>query len=232
MRLPSKLQRQRGNSMLEFALVCAFLVPLFAGTVGLGMLLAKNMRVHNVNRDAAVLLVRTVTDPAAGLDLSKPQNQALLLRAADGLGINQAGTYTPDPNGKGVIILSKVIHVADLECSKGIVPAPNGVPPWNTGNCPNYDQYVFAYRIVIGNGTRFPSTLGTPPPSIIQPDGTISDADVAKNTANRAQKFGGGGILTLDQSTFALVAETFADVGAVDFFKMMPVPTLYCRNLL
>jgi hypothetical protein len=228
MRLEYK--RERGNSVLEFAVVAAFLVPLFAGTVDLGLLLSKNLQVSDVTRDSAVLLLRTVTDPAAGLDLSKSQNQALLLRAANGLGINKAGTYTPDPSGKGVIILSKVIHVGDLECSKGIVPAPIGAPPWNAGNCPNYDEYVFAYRIVIGNGSRFSSIFGTPPADVIQSDGIISDADIAKNTANRAQNLGPGGPLTLNQSTFALLAETFADVSNVNLFKKVSVPILYCRN--
>lgn len=228
MRLQSK--RERGNSMLEFAMVAAFLVPLFAGTVDLGLLLSKSMQVSNVTRDASVLLIRTVTDPAAGLDLSQSQNQALLLRAANGLGINQTGTYTANPNGAGVIILSKVIHVGGQECSKGIVPAPPGAPPWNAGNCPNYDDYVFAYRIVIGNGTRFSSRFGTPPAPIINSDGTISDADVAKNTADRATNLGPGGALTLNQSTFALVAETFADVSGVNLFKKVSVPILYFRN--
>lgn len=216
--------------MLEFALVCAFLVPMFAGTVDVGLLLTKNMQVSNLNRDAAVLLLRSVTDPASGLDLSLAQNQALLLRAANGLGLNQAGTYTADTNGKGVIILSKVIHVSDVECSRGIVPAPDDAPPWNSGNCPNYDQYAFAYRIVIGNSGRFSSAFGAPPAAIIGSNGTISDADIAKNTANRATNLGAGGAITLNSSTFALIAETYADVSAVNLFKIMNVPTMYARN--
>src|SRR5579864_4600117 len=200
MQLNSK--RRRGNSMIEFAVVCAFLVPLFAGTVDVGLLLLKSMQVSNVNRSSVILLVRTVTDPASGLDLSLAQNQALLLRAANGLGINQSGTYAADPNGKGVILLSKVIHVADLECSKGVVPAPSGAPPWNTGNCPNYDQYVFAYRIVIGNGTTYTSKFGSPPSAIIASNGTISSVNIATNTADRALNVGPSGYITLNQSTF------------------------------
>lgn len=223
-------KRQRGNSILEFALVCAFLVPMFAGTVDVGLLLTKNMQVSNVNRDAVVLLLRSVTDPASGLDLSLAQNQALLLRAANGLGLNQSGTYTADTNGKGVIILSKVIHVGDVECSRGIVPAPGGAPPWNAGNCPNYDQYVFAYRIVIGNGGTFASAFGAPPAAIVASNGTISDSDIAQNTANRATNLGAGGAITVNQSTFALIAETYADVSAVNLFKIIYVPTLYARN--
>lgn len=226
----SQARRQRGNSMLEFALVCSFLVPLFAGAVQAGLLLSKNMQVANVNRDAVVLLVRSVTDPASGLDLSLAQNQALLLRAASGLGMNQSGTYTADSSGKGAIILSKVVHVSDLECARGVVPAPNGAPPWTSANCPNYDQYVFGYRVLIGNGGKYTSVFGTPPSAIVASNGIISDADIAQNTNNRASRLGSGGFLTLNQSTFALVAETFADVSAVNLFKIISVPTLYTRN--
>jgi hypothetical protein len=144
--------------------------------------------------------------------------------------LNQSGTYTADSNGKGVIILSKVIHVGDVECSRGVVPAPNGAPPWNSGNCPNYDKYVFAYRIVIANGGRFASAFGAPPTAIVGSNGTISDADIAQNTADRATNLGAGGAITLNQSTFALIAETYADVSAVNLFKIMYVPTLYARN--
>jgi len=223
-------KRKRGNSIIEFAIVCAFLVPLFAGAVDAGLLLSKSIQVSNVNRDAVVLLLRSVTDPSSGLDLSLAQNQSLLVRAAGGLGLNQSGTYTPDPNGKGVIILSEIVHVADLECSKGIVPAPSGAPPWNSGNCPNYNQYVFAYRIVIGNGTTYTSKFGSPPSSIVTSNGTISSLNIASNTADRALNVGSGGYITLNQSTFALTSETYADVSAVNLFKIMNVPTLYCLN--
>ncbi len=182
-------KRQRGNTILEFALVCAFLVPLFAATADTGMLLTKSIQVTSVSRDSVVLLLRAITDPSSGLDLSKPANQALIVRTAAGLGMNQSGGYTPDPNGKAVVILSKVILVGANECSAGIIPAPNGAPPWNASNCPNYNQYVFAYRIVIGNGTRFTSSFGNPPSAIIQSDGTISAADIATNTSDSRFKF-------------------------------------------
>ena len=152
--------------MLEFALVMSLLVPLFAGMFTLGMALAKGIQVTNVGRDAVVLMVRSNTDPNSGLDLSVTQNQRILIRAATGLGMNLNANYDPDPNGKGVVILSKVVMVGPTECSVGIVPAPSGVPtttPWGPSNCPNYGQYAFAYRVVIGNGTRWTGTIGAPP---------------------------------------------------------------------
>ncbi len=68
-------KRQRGNTILEFALVCAFLVPLFAATADTGMLLTKSIQVTSVSRDSVVLLLRATTNPLLGLDLSLANNQ-------------------------------------------------------------------------------------------------------------------------------------------------------------
>src|SRR5579864_3163883 len=142
-------RKDRGNTILEFALVMCFLVPMFAGAFTIGMAVTKGIQVSNVARDALVLMVRTITDPRSGLDLSQTQNQRIIVRAANGLGMNANAQYDPRSSGLGVVILSKVILVGNAECSLGIVPAPGGAPPWNAGNCPNFNNYVFAYRIVI-----------------------------------------------------------------------------------
>jgi hypothetical protein len=230
---PIRRQRERGNAILEFALVASFLVPLFVASIMLGMTLSKGIQVNNVSREAAVLLVRTTTDPGAGLDLARPANQQILMRAAQGLRMNQSGNLNPDSAGNGAIILTKVILVSDVECAAGVTPTPANAPPWNVGNCPNYGQYVFAYRVVIGNGTRFSSVTGNPPAGIVQTDGSITANNIAMNTSNLASNFGANGskILTLQPSTFALVAETYADISYLNFFSIMQTPILYTRNI-
>ncbi len=224
--------REQGNTMLEFAVVAGFfLMPLLLGSFTIGMTLAKGIQVSNVCREGAVLFVRATTDPAGGLDLSLPSNQSMIVHAAAGLGMNQPGTNLPDPNGKGAVILSKVIRVGDAECSAGVVPAPVGAPPWNAGNCPNYDSYVFTNRIIIGNGSRFSSLLGDPPTGTVKSDGSISAKDIATNTANRAQRFGPGGMVTLIRSTFALTSEMYVDVSQLNLFSILAKPVIYCRNI-
>jgi hypothetical protein len=217
--------------MLEFALVMSMLVPLFAGMFTLGMALAKGIQVTNVGRDAVVLMVRSNTDPNSGLYLSLTQNQRILIRAATGLGMNLDAQYDPDPNGKGVVILSKVVLVGPAECAIGIVPAPGGAPPWNATNCPNFGQYVFAYRVVIGNGTRWSGTLGAPPSGIVNANGTISAANIAANTANLATNMGAGGILTLTPSTFAMISETYVDVSYLNLFSIYQAPVIFSRTI-
>ena len=177
-----------------------FLVPMFSGAFTIGMAVSKGIQVSNVARDAVVLMVRAITDPNSGLDLSQTQNQRIIVKAAQGLGMNSDAQYDPSTTGNGVVILSKVVLVGANECSLGIVPAPSGAPPWNAGNCPNFNNYVFAYRIVIGNGTRWSSVLGNPG-ATVHSNGTISDSDIASNTADRVANFTTATGMTLTQST-------------------------------
>jgi len=226
-----RTRKESGNTILEFGVVMAFLVPLFAGAFTIGAAVARGIQVSNVARDADVLLVRTTTDPNSGLDLSQTQNQRIIVRAAAGLGMNSDAQNDPSSTGNAVVFLSKVVLVGDQECSVGITPAPAGAPPWNTGNCPNYGSYVFAYRVVIGNGTKWSSVLGKPAAGTVQSDGTITYSDVASNAAERVANFTTVANLTLTKSTFALISAMFADVSYLNFFNILQTPTLYARNV-
>jgi hypothetical protein len=207
-----------------------FLVPMFTGAFTIGMAVTKGIQVSNVARDALVLMVRAITDPNSGLDLSQTQNQRIIVRAAQGLGMNANAQYDPSTTGLGVVILSKVILVGNAECSLGIVPAPGGAPPWNAGNCPNFNNYVFAYRIVIGNGTRWASVLGNPGVAV-QSDGTITPSNIASNTADRVTNFTAASGMTLTQGVYALFSEMYADINYLNFFSVLRNPTVYVRNV-
>jgi hypothetical protein len=221
---------QGGNTILEFALVMVFLVPMFAGAFTIGMALAKDIQVSNVARDAVVLMVRSVTDPESGLDLSQTQNQRIIVAAASGLGMNSDAQQDPSSTGNGVVILSKVVMVGPAECSLGVVPAPTPPFTWSAGNCPNYGSYTFAYRVVIGNGTRWSSTLGKPG-GTVQSNGTITAQDIATNTSDRVSNFATAANMTLTSGTFALVSEMYADVSFLNFFSILGNPTLYARSI-
>jgi hypothetical protein len=233
-----KNRPERGNTILEFALVMVFLVPMFAGSFTIGMGLAKAIQVSNVARDAVVLMVRETTDPESGLDLSLAQNQRIIVRAATGLGMNSDAQYDPSSSGGGVVILSKVVMVGPNECSLGVIPPPSGVPNsnppnfgWTAGNCTNLGSYVFEYRVVIGNGTRWSSTIGTPPSADVASNGTVSARDIATNSALRATNFPTVTGMTLSASVFALVSEMYADVSFLNFFSILSNPTLYARSI-
>ncbi len=229
--------KQSGNTILEFALVMVFLVPMFAGSFTIGMALAKDIQVSNVARDAVVLMVRAVTDPESGLDLSQTQNQRIIVAAASGLGMNSDAQQDPSSTGKAVVFLSKVVMVGPNECSLGVtapvlqtpIQAPNY--GWTPSNCPNYGQYVFEYRVVIGNGTRWNSVLGAPPSGTVQSNGTITAQNIATNTAEQVATFPAATGMTLSSSVFALVSEMYADVSFLNFFSILGNPTLYARSI-
>jgi len=235
---------QGGNTIIEFALVMVFLVPMFAGSFTIGMALAKDIQVSNVARDAVVLMVRAATDPESGLSLGPclaptgtcvtNTNQRIIVAAASGLGMNSDAQQDPSSTGNAVVILSKVVMVGPAECSLGVIPAPTGVPsvtPWSAGNCPNFGSYTFAYRVVIGNGTRWSSPLGNPSASTVLKDGTITAVNIATNTNDRASNFNTATGMTLTVSTFALVSEMYADVSFLNFFSILSNPTLYARSI-
>lgn len=92
-------KRQRGNQVIEFALCSVLLVPLFLGTVVLGMRLGRSIQVTQVARDTAHMYARFV-------DFSKAGNQDLVVRIASGLKMTRTG-------GNGVVILSQVMRIGD-----------------------------------------------------------------------------------------------------------------------
>jgi hypothetical protein len=227
---PRARKSEAGNTILEFALVMTFLVPMFAGTFTIGMALTKAIQVSNVTRDAVVLMVRASTDAESGLNLSLPNNQRIIVRAAQGLGMNSDAQDDPSSTGTAAVILSKVVMVGPTECSNAGL-TPNGTSPfWDAGNCPNYNTYVFEYRVVIGNGTRWSSTIGNPG-GPVQSDGTILATDIASNASDRVATFGTVTGMTLSSSTFALVSEAYADVSYLNFFHVMSNPVIYARSI-
>lgn len=206
---------ERGSFMMEFALVAPILVLMLGGTIEFGMALNRSITASEVIRNANVLVVR-------GIDLSQSQNQQLLIRTAAGLGMNVAGSWNPNPNGTGVIFLSKVLRVGPLECALGI-------DNWdgNQNSCPNYGKYVIASRINIGNSTRWHSPLGNPG-TTQNSDGSLLDSDLATSSADIAQLF--PGIVALDYDKYTFVAELFVDISRFQLFTTPVEPVIFMRN--
>jgi hypothetical protein len=172
--------------MLEFALVISFAMPLLLYTFELGMALSRSIQVRTVNRDAGAMFVRNI-------DFSLPGNRQMLVRLARGLGIQDGG-------GDGVVILSQVMYVGDNECLAG------GFAP-GSGSCPNYEQYVFVKRYLLGDSSLRSSSLGTPSGNLIASDGTIGSRNYLTDPSCVAANF--GGILTLSPGEVSYISETF-----------------------
>jgi Flp pilus assembly protein TadG len=222
---------ESGQAMLEFSIVSISLAFMFAGAFTIGAMLNKALQVSNVTRSAAVLMVNSVTNPTAELNLAIAANQQILVREASGLGMNVAGSYAPSSTGSAAIFLSKIVLVGANECAAGITPIPTGAPPWTTSNCPNYGSYVFEYYIAIGNNTRWASAFGTPPSAAVLDDGTISAANIAKDTALQVPLATMTSVITLSASQYALMAETYADISSVAVFSLYKPPVIYYRTV-
>ena len=135
---------QRGNSIIEFGLVSIFLVPLFLGTVNLGLNLSYNLQVAQIARDAGHMYVRQ-------LDFSNDASKELIVRLARGMGMTK-------DDGKGVVILTKVLFVGDDQCAAG------GLSP---GECPSHGRAVMVQRHTIGKESLRTSSIGTPSSGLV-----------------------------------------------------------------
>jgi hypothetical protein len=204
------------------------LIPILAGSFTIGMCMVNTIKMSVVCRGAAVLFLRATVDPAGGFDLSQSYNQAIIVRAASGLGMNLPGTNLPNPSGLGAVILSRVVRVGDAECSAGVIPPPSPFSGWSISNCANYGSYVLAGRIVVGNGSRFSSRIGTPPAGALQADGTVSAHNIATNSGLQVPGF--ASVLPLSSGTFGLVSEMYTDLSRINLFSILSHPVVYMRN--
>ncbi len=224
---PAAISRRRqGNAIIEFALCMAFLTPLLAGAFSTGLALVKSIQVGEVCRVADVLNVR-------GINLAQTDNQQLVVKAAQGLGMNQSGSYLPNSSGNGVVILTRVYRVDSNDCLAQGVAATSSA-------CPNLNYYVITNRIVIGNSGLFTSVTGNPATT---PDsaGNIDPHDYTLNTGNRALDFPDpslmsssgwtSGLLYLDPGSYTFVSEAAVNVSALNLFSIFPLPMLYARDL-
>ena len=154
----------KGVAFMEFALSMLVMVPLLLGTIGCGIQLIQSMQTIQLARDAARMYGR-------GLDFSQPGNKTILAAIGSDLGL-----HTTDTGGTAVLILSTVKYIDATICPTG---------------CTNFQQWVFAQRLVIGKPGYRTSNLGSPLTSgpgavTIDAKGNISAADQTSNANDRA----------------------------------------------
>ena len=133
-------QRQSGSMILEFAVVAPCLVLMFFGTVGLGIMLGRYIQAEFACRDIAHMY-------SDGVDFTQttPQN-IIVQQLAAGTGITATG-------GTGVVILSQVMTVYQVDCNAS----------GYTNQCTNLGLPVFTQiEIYVGNSTLHSSAFGTP----------------------------------------------------------------------
>jgi TadE-like protein len=219
--------RQGGSTMLEFAIVIWVLVLLLGGTFDLGMTLIRALQASELVREAGILQVDDIVAPTDSVDLSLTTTQEILLRTAPSLGLALTnGTYAPNPNGNGVIILSKIINVGPLECATGVGNSFDGT----TKTCPNLGSYVFARRITIGNTAQGTSAYGNPSDTP-NSSGNLTDYQICMDAGDIIS-----GTLpsyltaTVTADQFTLVSELFVNTRGMNLFQITAANAIYMRN--
>ncbi|HTS65939.1 MAG TPA: TadE family protein [Candidatus Acidoferrales bacterium] len=222
-----KRKKRQGVAIVEFSFAMVVMIPLFLGTVGLGLRLIQSLRVAQLSRDADRMYAR-------GLDFSQPGNKTTLASLGADVGLKTDGT------GTAVVILTLVTYIDKGMCQSA------GYPTDASGNpigCPNWKKWVFAQRLVIGNSSIRTSNLGSPlttgpdPVTVDSTTGKISLDDQVNNSGDRANFASGnpfvdtsdGDLNTLPSGQVLYVTEV-----AVPGFSMPPFAganTVYSYNV-
>lgn len=195
-----------GNALIEFALAFALLLPLYVWMLIYGLELRRLMQVVQVSRDAGHMFAR-------GVDFSLPGNQELLVRLAAGMRMTRTG-------GAGLVILTRVLKVSAQDCTDGGM---------TIAGCSNLNQPVITQRLVVGNSGLAASRLGTPPASMLLPDGSLRPADYLSHAAARSPNF--DAILNLAPGETAYVAEAWFESPVKDFPVVNSRGLVYARTI-
>lgn len=202
----SRSAREGGNAIVEFALVAPFLVSLLMGTFSIGMTLTRSVQAGIISRDTGAMFMRYV-------DFTLPQNRAIVVRLANGMGMTPTG-------GKGVVIMTLIMRIGDAQCTGG------GLTP---AGCTNNGNNVVMKRVVVGNPAIYTTTYGNPSSTIIQADGTITAANYLTNTSARANGLASN--LTLTAGEVAYVSEAYFQTPEISLPGYRDSTYVYQRNI-
>jgi hypothetical protein len=160
-----KRRNQRGNTLIEFAIVTPCLLLLFFGTIGLGLMMGRYVQAVQVARDVAHMY-------SNGVDFTQATNRNIVTQQlASGIGMTDTG-------GNGVVVLSKIVTVYQADCDA-------------TGlTCTNLNLPVFTQRIVMGQASLRTGDFGVPDTSIRDSQGNI-DPSVYMTNSNSSVRTSG-----------------------------------------
>jgi hypothetical protein len=157
-----KNQRERGNTIIEFTLVAAFvLVPMFLFTYAIGFNLLQQLEVVQFTRDAGHLFV---TVP---VDLNSNDFKSILNQVGGTVGFTTTGTSTAE------VIFAKVVFVDTGYCNAG------------GGTCSNKNNWVYAQYFTLGTAPSGFTPLLAAPSGVTANDdqGTFKITDQVNNPA-------------------------------------------------
>src|ERR1700730_13056469 len=155
---------ERGNTMVEFAVVMPFWFTVLFGTIAMGTNLTRTIQVIQVSRDLGSMY-------AKGTDFSATGFRNLITAGSGSVSLVQGMDLvnTVANGGNAVIYLSQVRHITlgDADCKV---------------SCNNSGKDVFLNQVVFGQKSLYPSYLGAGP--------LASDLDSHDNTFNPTSQTG------------------------------------------
>lgn len=149
-------KNQKGQEMLEFALVTVVFVPLLMGSFIAGMNLIRSNYSNQVCRDLTDMYIH-------GADFSTYPMQQLAQRLAQGLNLQIGASFAGNSatntsnSGNGLVTVTQIMYV-------GTTTSPNCVAV-SPATCTNHDSFVYTQQIQFGNGNLANSstvTMGNP----------------------------------------------------------------------
>jgi hypothetical protein len=169
-------RNEKGVSAVEFAFSILVMTPLFLGTGVTGINMIRTLETIQVARDAGHMYAR-------GVDFGQPGNRTILRNLGAPIGLS-----TTAGQGNAVVILSALTYMDKAGCAAGGAADPDGNPL----GCTNYQKWVFAQRVVIGNSSVRWSNYGAPVVGgltgvTMDSAGKISASDRAKKSGAVAQ---------------------------------------------
>ena len=175
--------RQKGQELIEFALITSMFSVLFLGSFVTGMSLIRSIQVQQTCRDLTAMYIH-------GADYSTYSMQVVAQRLARGLnmeiGTSFTGSRAQNTSNPGNILVNvnTLMYV-------GTTSQPN-CQSVGAANCINHDSFVFIQRIRFGNGTlaaQKPSSFGDPATTAISASGILQNpvTDAGAKLAGSAQ---------------------------------------------
>jgi hypothetical protein len=193
--LPYRNRSEKGNALVEFAIVTVILIPLLFGAVAFGVNLGNWLQATQISRDIAHMYSR-------GIDFSAAANKDLAVNLVQGLGGMTVN------GGNGVVILSQIRQVYQGDCDAANL----------SSNCPNLGKRVFTNRIVIGASSLRDSNFGTPDAAYVTSKGNIGSADYLQQSGLVVSDFDDS-ILPQAFGDVAFVVETFFATPDLNFLS-------------
>jgi len=181
----------RGSTAIEFALVMICLIPLFFGTIAMGVTIGQAIEAIQVTSDSGRMYCE-------GVDFTSTSAQQLVTQLATG--------FTLTGSGNAVLIFSQISTVFTADCTAASVSP-----------CSNENLPVFIQRVYVGNTALKTSAFGTPPSQYLDSEGNITSANYMQQSTLVANGF--GSVITQSDGDIAYLVEGYFSEPDISFLS-------------